>query len=65
MVNKLKYNIPTIISPYAYVSKYAKIGSGSIIMHGSIMGCKFNNGKDLYHKYKSPYRANDVIVGKK
>ena len=29
--------IPSIVSPKAYVSEYAKIGEGSIIMHGAII----------------------------
>jgi sugar O-acyltransferase (sialic acid O-acetyltransferase NeuD family) len=29
----LKANLPVIISPLAYVSKYARIGNGSVIMH--------------------------------
>ena len=38
------FNLPTIISPLAHVSKYAKIGQGNIIMHGSIInaGSKTN-----------------------
>lgn len=32
-VKKLDLNLPVIISPYAYVSKHAFIGEGSIIMH--------------------------------
>ena len=28
-------SLPTIISPYAYVSKHAEIGSGTIVMHGA------------------------------
>lgn len=38
--NLLKVNgftIPTIISPKSYVSKHAKIGEGTIIMHGAIL----------------------------
>jgi len=31
-------NLPTIISPNAYVSPMAKIGQGSIVMHGSHVG---------------------------
>lgn len=34
---KLGVNLPTVISRYATVSKYAKIGRGSIIMHNSVI----------------------------
>jgi sugar O-acyltransferase (sialic acid O-acetyltransferase NeuD family) len=33
----LNVNIPVIISPLAYVSKYSKIGAGSIIMHHALV----------------------------
>ncbi|EMK10363.1 MULTISPECIES: acetyltransferase [Leptospira] len=38
--NKLKslgFNLPTILSPLAYLSKYAKVGEGTILMHYSIV----------------------------
>jgi sugar O-acyltransferase (sialic acid O-acetyltransferase NeuD family) len=34
---KLGFNMPTIISPRAYVSRFAKIGEGTIVMHGAII----------------------------
>lgn len=49
MYRKLKaigYNIPKIISPYAYVSKHSKIGEGSIIMHGAIVNADSRIGKN-------------------
>lgn len=53
----LKANIATVVSPFAIVSKYANIGSGTIVMHGSIVGpnvrignnCIINNGADIEH----------------
>ena len=42
---KLGFNIPKIISPYSYVSKSAKIGSGSIIHHGAIINALATIGK--------------------
>jgi sugar O-acyltransferase (sialic acid O-acetyltransferase NeuD family) len=32
------FDLPVIISPRSYVSPYAKIGAGSIVMHGAIIG---------------------------
>jgi len=54
---KLHVNIPTIISPYAYVSKHSQIGIGTIIMHhavvnaGAIIGCNciLNTGSLIEH----------------
>lgn len=54
---KFGFKFPTIISPFAIVSKYAKIGDGSIIMHGSHVGpnvrigsnCIINNFANIEH----------------
>jgi len=42
----LKVRIPTIISPYAYVSKHASIGEGSIIMHNALVNAGAKIGKN-------------------
>ena len=34
---KLELNLPTIISPRAYISKHASLGIGSIIMHDVVL----------------------------
>lgn len=34
---QLGFTIPTIISPTAYVSRHATIGTGTIVMHGAIV----------------------------
>ena len=41
----LNFTLPTIISPTAYVSRHAIVGSGTIIMHGAIVnaGAKVGN----------------------
>ncbi len=36
-VNKLGFQLPTIIAPSAHVSHHATVGSGSIVMHGAII----------------------------
>ena len=36
-LKKLKFILPKIISPYAIVSKFSKIGEGTIVMHGAII----------------------------
>ena len=54
---KKGFKFPTIISPSAIVSKYAKIGDGSIVMHGSHIGpnvkignnCIINNFANIEH----------------
>jgi sugar O-acyltransferase (sialic acid O-acetyltransferase NeuD family) len=37
LANKAGLKFPSIISPNAYVSKYSKIGKGSIVMHHAII----------------------------
>ncbi|EDP73500.1 acetyltransferase [Hydrogenivirga sp. 128-5-R1-1] len=41
----LGFNLPKVISLYAYVSKYSIIGEGTIVMHGAIInaGAKIGN----------------------
>ena len=56
----LGFNIPTIISPYSYVSKKSEIGIGSIIMHKAIINveakigqnCIVNNRSLIEHEVK-------------
>lgn len=43
-IKKAGGTIPVIVSPLAYVSKYAKIGEGTIIMHGSIVNASASIG---------------------
>jgi sugar O-acyltransferase (sialic acid O-acetyltransferase NeuD family) len=57
LLKKLNFILPIIISPYAYVSKHAQIGEGSIIMHGAIVNanaiigsnCIINNRALIEH----------------
>lgn len=60
LYNKLKsigFNLPSIISPRSYVSKSAKIGEGTIIMHNALLNqnvtignnCIINTGAIIEH----------------
>lgn len=40
------YVLPVIISPQAYVSKHAKVGGGTIVMHGAIVNANASIGKN-------------------
>lgn len=59
-LKNLNAKIATIISPYAYISKYAKIDEGTIIMHfaflnaGVVVGknCIINTNAHLEHDVK-------------
>ena len=42
----LGYNIPTIVSPLAYVSKHAYIGRGTIVMHHALINAGSSVGEN-------------------
>lgn len=42
----LKFNLPVLVSPLAYVSKSACIGEGTIIMHKAIVNAKAKIGRN-------------------
>jgi len=46
LLNDLGVNIPVIISPHAVVSRLAKIGSGTIVMHNAIVNTEAVIGKN-------------------
>ena len=60
MLKALKYQLPIVISPSAYISKHAEIGEGTIIMHGAIVNavariganCIINNTALVEHDVK-------------
>lgn len=43
---ELDFELPTIISPYAHVSRYAEVGSGTIVMHGAIVNAGASIGSN-------------------
>ena len=45
-VADLGFILPSIISPFAHVSRHAEIGNGSIIMHGSIVNANAKVGNN-------------------
>lgn len=50
LYRKLKnfgFKLPTIVSPFAYVSKLSKIGEGTIVMHGAIINAYAQIGKNV------------------
>jgi sugar O-acyltransferase (sialic acid O-acetyltransferase NeuD family) len=58
----LGYNIPTIISPLAYVSKHAKIGRGTIVMHHALVNAGAGIGENCIINSKALVE-HDVQVG--
>jgi sugar O-acyltransferase (sialic acid O-acetyltransferase NeuD family) len=62
--NRLKeigFNLPTIISPLAYVSKYSQLGEGTIIMHHALVNANTKIGKNCIINTKALVE-HDCIV---
>ena len=57
----LGYNFPTIISPRSYVSKKAKIGKGTIILHDVIINSSAKIGNNCIINSKSLIEHSSVI----
>jgi sugar O-acyltransferase (sialic acid O-acetyltransferase NeuD family) len=45
-LRELGFQLPTIISPTAYVSRHATIGMGSIVMHGAVVNAGARVGEN-------------------
>jgi sugar O-acyltransferase (sialic acid O-acetyltransferase NeuD family) len=39
-------SLPTVVSPQAYVSRHAKVGQGTIIMHGAVVNAEATIGRN-------------------
>lgn len=64
LFQKLKtigYHLPIVISPLAYVSKYALIGEGSIIMHQALVNAGAKIGKNCIVNTKANIEHGVVI----
>lgn len=59
---ELGFQLPIIISPLAYVSKYACIGTGTIVMHHAIVNACANVGNNCILNTKT-LLEHDVCVG--
>jgi len=46
LLQQYSFNLPTVISPMAYVSPHASIGAGSIVMHGAIVNANAVVGRN-------------------
>ncbi len=61
-LKKIGFRMPSIISPLAYVSPKAKIGEGTIIMHGAIINSGAIIGKNCIVNTKALIE-HDTFVG--
>lgn len=62
ILKKLDFNIPFIVSPLAYVSKYAQISQGTIVMHHAIVNVGASVGENCTINTKALIE-HDVIIG--
>ena len=64
LFNKLKnigYSLPAIISPLAYVSKYASIEEGSVVMHQALINSNAKVGKNCIINTKALIEHDSII----
>jgi len=57
----LKFTLPIIISPRAYVSKYALIGEGTIIMHDALINSRATIGRNCIINTKALIEHDGVV----
>ena len=61
-LQELDYKLPVIVSPRAYVSKHARIGGGTIVLHDAIVNANAKVGKNCIINNKTLIE-HDAIVG--
>ncbi len=61
-VQTLGFTSPVIVSPMAYVSRHAKIGDGTIVMHQSLVNAGANIGNNCILNTKSLIE-HDATIG--
>lgn len=61
-LDNLGFNLPIIISPLAHVSKHAKIGKGTVVMHQALVNANATIGKNCILNSKSLIE-HDATIG--
>lgn len=62
--NKLKqigFNLPVIISPFAYVSKHSMIDEGTVVMHHALINANVKVGKNCIINSKALIEHDSII----
>jgi sugar O-acyltransferase (sialic acid O-acetyltransferase NeuD family) len=58
----LGFSLPVVVSPLSYVSAHAKVGVGTIVMHGAIVNAGANIGRNCIINSKA-LLEHDAVVG--
>lgn len=62
IIKKIGFTLPTIISPLAYVSKHARIGEGTVVMHHALINANAQVGVNCIINTKALVE-HDATVG--
>ena len=62
LAKAIGFNLPVIISPFAYVSKYASLEEGTIVMHHALINANAKIGQNCIINTKALIE-HDCIVG--
>ena len=60
-LKNIGFNIPTIVSPLAYVSKYALVDEGTVVMHHALINANAKVGKNCIINSKSLIEHDCII----
>jgi sugar O-acyltransferase (sialic acid O-acetyltransferase NeuD family) len=60
-LKKLKFSLPVIVSPTAYVSRHASIGEGTIVMHHALVNSGAHIGKNCIINTKALVEHDAVV----
>lgn len=60
-LEQLGCNLPAIVSPRAYVSRHARVGAGTIVLHGAVINAAANVGRNCIINSQALVE-HDVVV---
>lgn len=61
LLSELDINLPVIVSPFAYVSKHASIGKGTVVMHMAQVNAKASIGENCIINSKALIEHDAVV----
>jgi len=62
LLTSLGFNLPSIVSPNAHVSRHATLGQGSIVMHGAIVNAGAHVGQNCIINSQALIE-HDAVIG--